>query len=167
MDPPIAEHLIPHTHGLPNTSEANSIIPVNVRIPSHTDKTAFPTIVQIFGLDGYRTEFTPNSTTHVTNGWASVAVEIPGTADCPALIDDPESPDRLFSSILDWLDQQEWVEKGKVIAWGVSTGGYYAVRIAHTHAERLAGVVAQGAGTHHMFDPEWLDVTSHLDYPFE
>ncbi|KAI9779588.1 MAG: hypothetical protein M1816_003469 [Peltula sp. TS41687] len=167
MNPPIVEKVIPHKHGLPGTSEENSVIPVYIRLPSDSNKTYFPTIINIFGLDGYRTEFTPGSTGAVSRGWACIAVEVPGTADCPALQDDPESPDRLFSSILDWVEQQEWVEKGKVVAWGRSTGGYYAVRVAHTHPHRLAGVVAQGAGTHHMFDPEWLDVTSHLDYAFD
>ena len=167
MDPPILEKVIPHKHGLKGTSEENAVIPVYVRVPSDSDKTCFPTIIHIFGLDGFRTEFSPGSTVSVARGWACVAVEVPGTADCPALPDDPESPDRLFSSILDWVEQQEWVEKGKVVGWGRSTGGHYAVRVAHTHPERLAGVVAQGAGTHHMFDPEWLDVTSNLDYAFE
>ncbi len=40
----------------------------------------------------------------------------------------------------------------KVVAWGLSTGGYYAVRIAHTHKERLRGSVVQSLGVHHFFD---------------
>jgi len=31
-----------------------------------------------------------------------------------------------------------------VIVWGLSTGGYYAVGVAHTPKERLKGSVAQG-----------------------
>jgi hypothetical protein len=41
------------------------------------------------------------------------------------------------------------------------------MRIAHTHKDMLAGVVAQGGGCHHMFDPEWLEIASHMEYPFE
>ena len=46
------------------------------------------------------------------------------------------------------------MEQGMVAVWGVSCGGYYALRTAHTHRERLLGVVAEGAGCHHIFDPE-------------
>jgi len=49
----------------------------------------------------------------------------------------------------------------------MSCGGYYAMRIAHTHKDLLAGVVAHGGGCHYMFDPEWLEVASHMEYPFE
>jgi hypothetical protein len=43
-----------------------------------------------------------------------------------------------------------------VLARGISTGGSYAFRIAHTHANRLFAVVTQGGGCHHMFDAEWI-----------
>jgi dienelactone hydrolase len=69
--------------------------------------------------------------------------------------------------VLDWIHQQDWVDRKKIVAWGVSCGGYYAMRIAHTHKDRLAGVVAHGGGCHHMFDPEWLEVASQMEYPFE
>jgi predicted esterase len=97
---------------------------------------------------------------------ACVAVEIPGTGDCPALSADPESADRLFSSILDWIHQQSWANKKKIIAWGFSTGAYYSLRLAHTHREQFTAAIAQGAGCHYMFDPKWIDMTSHLEYAF-
>ena len=71
-----------------------------------------------------------------------MAIEIPGTGDCPAEIHDPQSPGRLWSSVLDWLEQQDWVDKNRVIAWGVSTGAFYAVRMARTRKHRLAVVIA-------------------------
>jgi pimeloyl-ACP methyl ester carboxylesterase len=96
-----------------------------------------------------------------------VVVEIPGTADCPADSADPESPDRLWSSLLDWMEEDGRFDMARVAVWGLSSGGYYAVRIAHTHRERLAGCVAQGAGTHWFFHPEWLDKADGHEYPFE
>ncbi|GLA78736.1 hypothetical protein AtubIFM55763_011751 [Aspergillus tubingensis] len=89
---------------------------------------------------------------------AVLLVDIPGTADSPAAPNDPESPDRLWSSVLDWVDEhkdQYDFNPSQISARGISTGGYYAMRIAHTHADRLLAVVAQGGGSHHMFDPEW------------
>lgn len=106
-------------------------------------------------------------TSFVAKGWAYIAIEIPGTGDCPALASDPNSADRLFSSILEWLHRQDWVDKRNIIAWGTSIGGYYSLRLAHTHREQVTGVIAQGPDCHYMFDPEWLDLTSHLEYAFE
>lgn len=143
-------------------------IPVSVRIPSNAAPgTKFPTVLTIYGLDGHRLEHTMPSSHHMANGWASVAVEIPGTGDCPADANDPASPDRLWSSVLDWMRDQPWVDADRIAAWGVSCGGYYAMRIAHTHKDFLRGVVAQGGGCHYMFDPEWLELTRHMEYPFE
>lgn len=164
----MTEHLIPHTHAKPGTAEQYRSIPVTVRLPVGAKPgQKFPTVLQIYGLDGYRTEHTMPSSHHIARGWASIAVEIPGTGDCPADPNDSTSPDRLWSSVLDWIEKQPWVQQGKVMAWGVSCGGYYAMRIAHTHRTRLLGVVAQGGGCHSMFDPEWLEIASHMEYPFD
>jgi pimeloyl-ACP methyl ester carboxylesterase len=95
-----------------------------------------------------------------------VVVEIPGTGDSPAAPNDPESPDRQWSSVLDWIDAQPIFNRDELIAWGLSTGGYYAYRIAHTHAERLKGVVSQGGGAHRMFEREWIERSDLLEYPF-
>ncbi|GKZ75073.1 hypothetical protein AnigIFM60653_001452 [Aspergillus niger] len=100
---------------------------------------------------------------------AVLLVDIPGTADSPAAPNDPESPDRLWSSVLDWVDEhkdQYDFNPSQILARGISTGGYYAMRIAHTHADRLLAVVAQGGGSHHMFDPEWIRAQNHMEYPF-
>ena len=168
LDPPLTERLIPHTHAKPFTREMYTVIPVTVRIPSNAAPgTKFPTVLTIYGLDGHRLEHVNSSNNHVANGCASVAVEIPGTGDCPADPNDPTSPDRLWSSVLEWMREQPWIDSNRIAAWGVSCGGYYAIRIAHTHKDFLAGVVAQGAGCHHMFDPEWLEITRFMEYPFE
>ncbi|GAB7355304.1 hypothetical protein MBLNU459_g5839t1 [Dothideomycetes sp. NU459] len=164
---PIKEVLIPHTHAKPGTAEANTVIPVSVRLPSDEPGLKFPTVITIYGLDGYRTEHTGSSSNHISKGWASIGVEIPGTGDCPADPNDPTSPDRLWSSLLDYVEQQDWAQKDKIVPWGVSCGGYYAMRIAHTHSSRLSAVVAQGGGCHLMYDPEWLNIASHMEYPFD
>ncbi|EDU44500.1 conidial pigment biosynthesis protein Ayg1 [Pyrenophora tritici-repentis Pt-1C-BFP] len=96
-----------------------------------------------------------------------IVLEIPGTGDCPANVSDPTSPDRLYSSLFDWVEAQPRLHTKKTAIWAFSTGGYYAIRVAHTHPERLAGVVALGGGCHHMFDREWLDHVNHLEYPFD
>lgn len=93
-------------------------------------------------------------------GWSRnnvgvVVIEIPGTGDSPADPSDPTSPERQWSTLLDWIDEQTEIQHDRVAVWSFSTGGYYGIRLAHTHPDRLAGVVALGGGTHYMFHPEW------------
>lgn len=119
------------------------------------------------GLDGYRTELAVWMEGWRQKGVATVVVEIPGTGDSPAAPADPTSPDRQWSSLLDWVDTQSRIDKTKICVWAFSTGGFYAIRLAHTHPDRIAGVVALGGGAHHMFDEAWLDKVNHLEYPFD
>ena len=74
-----------------------------------------------------------------------------------------------MSSILDWVTANSAVygfNLSRIVARGISTGGYYAMRIAHTHADRLFAVVAQGGGCHYMFAPEWIHAQDQMEYPF-
>ena len=160
-----SEIQVPHTHGIEGEG---ATIPIYVRLPGHASAAyPVPCIIQIFGLDGYKTEMTHASNNHLARGWGTIGVEIPGTGDCPALRQDATSPDRLWSSLLDWMDGRQELDREKRVAWGLSTGGLYATRLAHTHKERLTGAVSQGGGCDRMFEPEWLDKVDHLEYPFE
>jgi dienelactone hydrolase len=162
---PVKEVFIEHTHRKQNEG---SHIPVYHLLPEGaTKESPVPTVIIFTGLDGYRTELAVWMEGWRRVGVATIVLEIPGTGDCPANVSDPTSPDRLYSSLFDWVEAQEGLAKGKTAIWAFSTGGYYAMRVAHTHSERLAGVVALGGGCHHMFDKEWLDNVNHLEYPFD
>ncbi|KAF2236312.1 alpha/beta-hydrolase [Viridothelium virens] len=162
---PIHEVLVPHTHA---TSGEGAHIPIFYHLPSTASASSpAPLLIIMTGLDGYRTELAVWIEGWRQLGVAALVVEIPGTGDSPALANDPTSPERQWSSLLDWVGQQEAVDQKRVAVWAFSTGGYYAIRLAHTHPERLAGVVALGGGCHHMFDGEWLDEVNHLEYPFD
>ncbi|KAF2878074.1 Alpha/Beta hydrolase protein [Massariosphaeria phaeospora] len=162
---PVHEVQIPHTHGL---QTEGTTIPVYHLLPSTASSSSPAPLVIIFtGLDGYRTELAVWMEGWRQLGVATVVLEIPGTGDCPAAASDPTSPDRLYSSLFEWVSQQPGIDQAKVAIWAFSTGGYYAIRVAHTHASKLAGVVALGGGCHHMFDPAWLAEVNHLEYPFD
>ncbi|TEA19915.1 Heptaketide hydrolyase ayg1 [Colletotrichum sidae] len=161
-DCPIKDVDIPHKHA---SGGDRKEIPAYVRVPETADGPV-PAVILMTGLDGYRPDNTVRSDEFLARGWASVIVEIPGTADCPADSADPESPDRLWSSVLDWMAADGRFDMGKVLVWGLSSGGYYAIRIAHTHKERVLGSIAQGAGCHYFFDREWLDKADGHEYPF-
>ena len=164
-DHPVHEIEIPHKHR--NSDEGESI-PVYHLVPDTATKdNPVPTVVIFTGLDGYRTELSVWMEGWRQVGVATIVLEIPGTGDCPANPSDPKSPDRLYSSLFDWIDTQPLLNNKQTAVWAFSTGGFYAIRVAHTHADRLAGVVALGGGCHHMFDREWLDNVNHLEYPFD
>jgi len=126
-----------------------------------------PLVIILTGLDAYRTELAV-----WIEGWsqlqvATVVLEIPGTGDSPAAPSDPTSADRVWSTLLDWLDAQSELDPKRRAMWAFSTGGFYAIRVAHTHPDRLTGVVAHGGGCHYMFHPTWLQNVNHLEYPFD
>ncbi|KAK3715464.1 hypothetical protein LTR37_007192, partial [Vermiconidia calcicola] len=122
---PVKEVLMPHTW---HQGRDRHEIPVYVRVPIATAKKVekCPVVILMTGLDGYRPDFTAQFDELLTRGWGVVAVEIPGTADSPADSADPESPDRLWTSLLDWMAQDGTFDMTQVAVWGLSTGGYYA-----------------------------------------
>lgn len=159
---PIEEVIIPHNHAANGDGDA---IPLYVRKPSGNGP--FPTILLITGLDGHRPDNTERTQEFLDRGWACLICDIPGTTvDCPANKTDSLSPDRLFSSILDFIASTPYLDESKVISWGLSAGGYYAIRLAHTHREKLIGSVGHGAGVHHYIGREWLEQVSKHEYPF-
>ena len=170
LDPPSVPVAVPFLHADAAAGDRDAAVPAYLRLPEGRRPAAgWPVVLFICGLDAYRTDHTARTQQHVDRGCATLSLEIPGTGDCPAAADDPAAPDRLMSSVLDWVAaaaSEHGLDRAKVIARGVSTGGYYAFRIAHTHADRLFAAVAQGGGCHHMFDPAWIDAQDQMEYPF-
>lgn len=166
LDPINTEVTIPHNHADASAGDANNILAYLRLPPNASAGSKVPVVIFICGLDAYRTDHTNRTSEHVRRGFACLSVEIPGTGDCPAAKDDPTSPDRLWSSVLDWIETQNALDKNKVCVRSVSTGGYYGMRIAHTHADRLVAVVSQGGGSHRMFAPEWIEAQNKMEYPY-
>jgi pimeloyl-ACP methyl ester carboxylesterase len=170
LDPPSVPVSLPFPHANVAAGDSDRAIEAYLRLPKgDRPATGWPVLLFICGLDAYRTDHTPRTQQHVDRGFATLSFEIPGTGDCPAAPNDPASPDRLMSSIIDWVEEnasQYAFDIQKVVARGISTGGYYAFRVAHTHADRLFAVVAQGGGCHYMFDPDWIRAQDQMEYPF-
>ncbi|OTB15202.1 hypothetical protein K445DRAFT_114856 [Daldinia sp. EC12] len=163
---PLSEVSIPHTFA---KGRDRDTIPAYVRVPPSLSNgdSKHPAVILFTGLDGYRPDNTARCDEFLSRGWAAIVLEIPGTADCPADPADPNSPDRLLDSLFAWLTSDGRFDTGRILCWGLSSGGYYAVRAAHTHRDKLLGVVAHGAGTHHFFAREWLAKAEGHEYPFK
>ncbi|OTB03038.1 hypothetical protein M426DRAFT_263842 [Hypoxylon sp. CI-4A] len=162
---PMVQVDIPHIHA---ANGDGSILQGFYHLPTEASSSRkVPLIIVFTGLDGYRTELVVWKNGWAKLGCALLVLEIPGTGDNPGAPSDPTSPDRVWTSMFDWIAKQDGIDQKRIVNWGFSTGGYYAIRLAHTHAEKLKGVVALGGGAHHMFDPEWLDAADDLEYPFD
>jgi dienelactone hydrolase len=162
--PALVEETIPHKHaaGADGTS-----IPLYIRVPEEASASnRVPVVLLMTGLDGYRPDNSQRTHEILARGWATVIVEIPGTADCPADPADPESPDRLWDSVLEYMASRPELDMGRVAVWGLSAGGFYAIRAAVTHRRHLLGCVAHGPGSHHFLGKEWLSRVNDHEYPF-
>jgi hypothetical protein len=170
LSPPNIAVDIAFTHADPTAGDENVPILAYLRIPKgEMPANGWPILLFICGLDAYKTDNTSRMQIHADRGFATLSFEIPGTGDCPAAPNDPTSPDRLMSSVLDWVTSnasEYGFNLARVVARGISTGGYYAIRIAHSHREQLFAVAAQGGSCHHMFDPSWIGAQNQMEYPF-
>jgi pimeloyl-ACP methyl ester carboxylesterase len=170
LDAPSVPVAIKFTRCDTAVGDRDTDIEAYLRLPRGLQPAAgWPVMLFVCGLDAYRTDHTPRTEAHVDQGCATLSFEIPGTGDCPAAPNDPESADRLISSVLDWIvagAAEFGFDPDTILVRGVSTGGYYALRAAHTHADRLFAVVAEGAGCHYMFDAAWISAQNRMEYPF-
>jgi len=104
LNPPSVSVDIPFSEA--DTTQGDLDLPIHayLRLPKgEQPASGWPVILFICGLDAYRTDHTPRTQAHVDHGCATLSFEIPGTGDCPAAPDDPKAPDRLMSSVLDWV----------------------------------------------------------------
>ncbi|BCR99487.1 2,6-dihydropseudooxynicotine hydrolase [Aspergillus awamori] len=162
--PTIQEVIIPHKH---KSATDGAYVPLFVRVPEHaTAENPVPVVVLMTGLDGYRPDNSQRTHEIINRGWATVICEIPGTADSPADPSDPESADRQWTTVLDYMATRPEFDMSRVAAWGLSAGGFYAIRAAHTHRDRFVGTLAHGPGCHYFLDPEWLSRVDDHEYPF-
>jgi hypothetical protein len=170
LDPPLVRIAMPFTAADRASGDEDKPIAAYLRVPPGvTPPGGWPLLLFICGLDSYRTDNTRRIDGHLRHGLAVLCFEIPGTGDCPAAPNDQTSPDRLMTSVLDWVHghaMEFGLDPSRILVRGISTGGYYAFRIAHTHAEALFAAVAEGGGAHDMFDPEWIQAQHHMEYPF-
>ena len=145
-------------------------IPGELWLPTaNKPKNGWPLIIFIGGIDGYRIDVMVYARPLVERGYATLCLDCPGTGDNPAAPNDPTAPERWMNSIIAWARtnaDELSLDAVKFLIRGVSMGGYYAMRAAHTHPNDLLGVVAQGGCAHHVFDPAWIDAQNQMEFAF-
>ncbi|MGH9809401.1 MAG: alpha/beta hydrolase family protein, partial [Terriglobia bacterium] len=122
-------------------------------------------IISIGGSDLWKDTVAIQSRAFLRHGIAVLALDMPGTGD--AQLNGSEDAERLWDAVLDWCATRPEIDSERIGAWGGSTGGYWAAKVAHTHRDRLAAAVAQGGCAHLAFTPGWIEKAQHGSYAFE
>jgi esterase FrsA len=126
--------------------------------------TAKPPVVVIWGgIDAFKEE--RPSDPYLRAGLATLAIDMPGVADAP--LAGSESGERLWDAVFDYIARRADLDSSRVGIHGGSTGGYWATKVAHTHAGRLRAAVNQGGPAHFAFQKDWIVKAQRGEYPFE
>lgn len=100
-----------------------------------------PLVLAISGLDSRKETVAETYNALLPYGVGYFAVDSPGTGQAP--VKAGPTADRMFSAVLDYLQTRPDIDHARILAHGVSFGGYWATKIAITEHGRLKGVVAQ------------------------
>jgi esterase FrsA len=111
-----------------------------------------PVVIGISGLDSRKENVAETYQALLPHGLAFFAIDSPGTGQSP--IKASMTADRVFSKVIDYLTQRPDIDRTRILVHGMSYGGYWAAKLAHTERERLRGVVAQSPAVHNYFQPE-------------
>ncbi|HTW11663.1 MAG TPA: alpha/beta fold hydrolase [Solirubrobacteraceae bacterium] len=88
-------------------------------------------------------------------GFAVLLIDMPGVGESPVYAG--RNAERQWTPIFDWLAASDDLDPSRVGAVGGSFGGYWAMKLAYTHRERLRCAVNWGGGVHITFTREWQE----------
>jgi hypothetical protein len=126
--------------------------------------TVKPAVVVLWGgIDAFKEE--RPSDPYLRAGLATLAIDMPGVADAP--LAGSEDGERLWDAVFGFLDGRSDLNAERVGIHGGSTGGYWATKVAHSHASRLRAAVNQGGPAHFAFQRDWIVKAQRGEYPFE
>ena len=144
FDPPLEVVRIPF---------ASSEIVGYLRLPANAPRPV-PLVLAISGLDSRKETVAETYAAALPQGIGFFAVDSPGTGQAPLKAD--ETADQMYSRVLDYLATRNDIDKNRIVVHGQSFGGYWAAKLAHTEAKRLAGAVAQSPPIHKTFQADFF-----------
>ena len=122
-----------------------------VRRPEGAKK--LPVLIRWGGVDTWKEERTDYNEQFLAAGFATVNIDMPGVGQSPVLgsID----AERQYLPLFDWLRTQPSLDADRVIVIGMSYGGYWATKLAHTFPDRIKAAVNWGGGIDKFFTRDW------------
>jgi esterase FrsA len=124
-----------------------------LRLPANAPRPV-PIVLAISGLDSRKETVAETYAAALPEGIGFFAVDSPGTGQAP--VKAAETSDRIYSRVLDYLATRPEIDKERIIVHGQSFGAYWAAKLAHTEAKRLAGAVTQSPPIHRTFQPDFF-----------
>ena len=107
------------------------------------------------GIDTWKEEMGIMRDLLRARGFAVVLVDMPGTGQSPVLAS--TDAERQYTPVFDWLDAQPDLDPDRRVVIGASFGGYWAMKLAYTHRDRIRAAVNWGGGVHLTFTREWQE----------
>ncbi len=157
LDPPLEVVKIPF--------EGTQIVGY-LRLPKGT-KGPVPLALAISGLDSRKETVAETYDAILKHGIGFFAVDSPGTGQAPVKVS--PTAERMFTAVLDYLQQRPEIDKSRMFAHGVSFGGYWATKIAITEQKRLLGSVVQSPPIDAFFTEKFLreGILGNREYLFD
>ncbi|MGP3534126.1 alpha/beta hydrolase family protein [Microbacterium sp. RD1] len=137
-----------------DSREGRDVVPFFLATPDAQATTRSPVVVVFSGIDTFKEETYVRTAGLRSRGVATLHVDIPGTGESP--VHAGVAAERMWTPIFDWIEQSD-LDAARVGVLGMSFGGYWATKLAHTHRERLRAAVNWGGGIHRTFQPGWQD----------
>ncbi len=89
-----------------------------------------PVLVMIPGLDSVKEELQATADHFLRRGIATLAVDGPGQGETEFARNIEPAYEKPAGAVIDWLAERDDVDASRLGVYGVSLGGYYAVRVA-------------------------------------
>jgi len=147
FDPPLERVIIPFAG---RTGEGKEII-VYLRKPKGIDRP--PVLINHAGVDVFKEEQCLMEPAFLERGIATLSMDMAGTGESPIL--GALDAERLYAPVINYLQNRSDIDGSRMGVLGMSFGGYWTTKIAHTELSRLKGAVCWGGGVHYMFQSDW------------
>ena len=149
-DPPVEIHSVPFDGREGEGDEVHFYLarPAQADVP-------VPVALVWAGIDTWKEEMGIMRDLLRARGFAVVLVDMPGTGQSPVLAS--IDAERQYTPVFDWLDAQPDLDPDRRAVIGGSFGGYWAMKLAYTHRDRIHAAVNWGGGVHITFTREWQE----------
>jgi dienelactone hydrolase len=103
-----------------------------------------PVLLMIPGLDSVKEELQATADHFLRRGIATLAIDGPGQGEMEFERDIEPAYEKPARAAIDWLEKRDDVDASRLGVYGVSLGGYYAVRVAATEPRVRATIELAG-----------------------
>jgi esterase FrsA len=146
FDPPLVVVMIPFEDGT---------YPGYLRVPAG-NAASYPAVIIWGGIDVWKSDLEIHSQSEalLRHGIATFAIDMPGTGESPIPVG--TDAERVLVAAWSMLRANPRIDGDRIGCYGLSFGGYWAVKLAIQYPE-LAGAVQIGGPVHETFQPSWVE----------